>query len=116
MAEENRPVNPIDELRKRRARLYKGGGDRRIAKQHEQGKLTARERLALLFDPDTFQESHLFMKHRCTQFGMEGKEMPGEGVVTGVGAVDGRPAYAVSQDFTVAGGSVGEANAPSGKS
>ncbi|MGB3975544.1 MAG: carboxyl transferase domain-containing protein [bacterium] len=101
----------IEALRQEKARLYKGGGDDRIQKQHEAGKLTARERFALLFDEDSFQETNLFMKHRCTHFGMETKEMPGEGVVTGVGLVDTRPVYAASQDFTVAGGSVGEANA-----
>jgi methylmalonyl-CoA carboxyltransferase large subunit len=99
----------IDRLRKKRGKLLKGGGDKGIAKQHELGKLTARERLALLFDENTFQESQLFMKHRCTSFGMADKEFPGEGVITGYGIVDGRPVYAASQDFTVAGGSVGEA-------
>jgi methylmalonyl-CoA carboxyltransferase 12S subunit len=80
-------------------------------KQHEAGKLTARERLARLFEPDTFQETNLFLRHRSVDFGMAGKELPGEGVVTGYGVVDGRPVYAASQDFTVAGGSVGEAGA-----
>ncbi|MBN2227035.1 MAG: acyl-CoA carboxylase subunit beta [candidate division Zixibacteria bacterium] len=98
----------IDQLRKRREYLIKGGGDKRIAKQHELGKLTARERLALLFEEDTFRESLLHMKHRCAHFGVAGKDFPGEGVVTGHGLVDGRPVYAASQDFTVAGGSVGE--------
>ncbi len=101
----------IKVLREKRTQIYKGGGEERIAKQHEMGKLTARERLALLFDPDTFQESYLFMKHRCTHFGMEKKELPGEGVVVGHGMVDGRPVYVASQDFTVAGGSVGEGTA-----
>jgi methylmalonyl-CoA carboxyltransferase large subunit len=101
----------IEKLLKEKDRLYKGGGEKRIAKQHEKGKLTARERLALMFDGDTFQEMHLFMKHRCTHFGLQGKEFPGEGVVTGYGLVDGRPVYAASQDFTVAGGAVGEATA-----
>ena len=67
--------------------------------------------LSLLFDPDTFQETYLFARHRCVDFGMQGKELPGEGVVTGYGLVAGRPLYAVSQDFTVAGGAVGEATA-----
>ena len=62
-----------------------------------------------MFDGDTFQELHLFIKHRCTHFGLADKEFPGEGVVTGYGLVDGRPVYAASQDFTVAGGAVGEA-------
>ncbi len=103
--------SPIEDLRRRKARLYLGGGKQRIAKQHAQGKRTARERLALLFDADSFQETHLFMQHRCSEFGMQGKEFPGEGVVTGYGLVDGRPIYAASQDFTCAGGAVGEATA-----
>jgi methylmalonyl-CoA carboxyltransferase large subunit len=103
--------NKLQDLLARRKRFYAGGGEARIAKQHEAGKLTARERLALLFDGETFQEQNLFMAHRCTQFGLAGKEMPGEGVVTGYGGVNGRPVYAASQDFTVAGGSVGEIGA-----
>ncbi len=101
----------IEQLKKLSARLVKGGGDGRIHKQHSQGKLTARERLALLFESDTFQESNLHTQHRCTHFGMAQKDLPADGVVTGVGFVDSRPVYAASQDFTVAGGSVGEANA-----
>ncbi|MBU0549926.1 acyl-CoA carboxylase subunit beta [Myxococcota bacterium] len=101
----------IDTLNQRRAALIAGGGPARVEKQHAAGKLTARERLALLFEPDTFQESQLFMRHRATAFGMADQVFPGEGVVTGVGLVDGRPVYAASQDFTVAGGSVGEATA-----
>jgi methylmalonyl-CoA carboxyltransferase large subunit len=101
----------ITDLRERKRRLYQGGGPERTAKQHAAGKRTARERLAQLFDQDTFQETHLFMRHRCTSFGMESKDLPGEGVVTGCGLVDGRPVYAASQDFTVAGGTVGEATA-----
>ena len=101
----------IEDLRRRKAHLYQGGGAKRIAKQHAAGKRTARERLGQLYDPDTFQETHPFMSHRCTDFGMQGKDLPGEGVVTGYGLVDGRPIYAVSQDFTVAGGAVGEATA-----
>jgi methylmalonyl-CoA carboxyltransferase large subunit len=101
----------IEKLRLKKAKLYMGGGEKRIAKQHAAGKRTARERLAQLFDEDTFQETHPFMKHRCVDFGMKDKELPGEGVVTGYGLVDGRPLYAVSQDFTVAGVAVGEATA-----
>ncbi len=104
-------TSKIDELLARRERLYKGGGDERIAKHHAQGKHTARERLGMLLDEDTFQETHLFMKHRCTNFGMAEKEFPGEGVVTGSGLMDERPVYVASQDFTVAGGAVGEATA-----
>lgn len=99
----------IDDLHKRRRKLMAGGGKKRIEKQHELGKLTARERVDLLFEPDTFRESLLFINHRCSNFGMAGKKFPGEGVVTGHGIVEGRPVYVASQDFTVAGGSVGEA-------
>ena len=105
------PSKHLHNLRERTARARLGGGSRRIEKQHAAGKLTARERLALLFDADSFNETDLFRAHRCTDFGMAGKEIPGEGVVTGFGHVDGRPVYAASQDFTASGGSVGEATA-----
>jgi methylmalonyl-CoA carboxyltransferase large subunit len=98
----------IEELRERKRRLYEGGGAERVAKQHAAGKMTARERLAELYDQDTFQETHPFLKHRCTLFGMEGKELPADGVVTGGGSVGGRGVYLASQDFTVAGGAAGE--------
>lgn len=101
----------IEQLLKKREHLLKGGGDKAIEKQHQLGKLTARERLGLLFEENTFRETHLFIKHHCTHFGIKDKEYPGEGVVTGHGVIDGRPVYAASQDFTVAGGSVGEATA-----
>lgn len=93
------------ELDAMRAALHAGGGPERTAKQHEQGKLTARERLALLFDPDSFIEFGLWAKHRCTD--LAGKEFPADGVVTGKGEVGGRPVFAFSQDFTVGGGAVG---------
>jgi methylmalonyl-CoA carboxyltransferase large subunit len=101
----------INQLRKKRAKLIEGGGKERIAKQHALGKLTARERIDLLFEPGTFRESLLFMKHRCTSFDMAGKEFPNEGVITGHGVIGDRPVYVASQDFTVGGGSVGEATA-----
>lgn len=101
----------IKELRELKKRLSLGGGEKRIKAQHEKGKMTARERISTLFDQDTFQEMFLFAKHRATAFGMAGKEMPGEGVVTGAGAVEGRQVFVASQDFTVAGGSVGEMHA-----
>lgn len=88
-----------------------GGGEKRIAKQHEAGKLTARERLELLFDPGSFVEMDAFVKHRGTEFGMAEIEAPGEGVVTGYGTVDGRLVYAFAQDATVMGGSLGEMHA-----
>ncbi len=101
----------IERLQKLRAVAQEGGGPRRIQKQHESGKLTARERLALLFDENTFVELDLFVKHRCTNFGMEALETPAEGVVTGYGYVEGRLVYAYAQDFTVMGGSLGEMHA-----
>ncbi len=101
----------ILQLREERARLYLGGGPERLAKQHAAGKLSARERLALLYDPNTFQEWNLYVRHRSDHPELAGRELPGEGVVTGVGTVAGRHLYAASQDFTVAGGSIGEAGA-----
>jgi len=98
----------ITELNQRKAELRKGGGDARIAKQHKAGKLTARERIDGLVDADSFQELNLFAQHRCNFFGMAGKELPADGVVTGAGAVDGRMVHLASQDFTVAGGAAGE--------
>lgn len=100
--------NKIEELRKRRAHLEGGGGPERIAKHKEQGKLTARERIDNLVDPNSFEELGLFAQHRCTMFGMEGKEMPADGVVTGAAAIDGRLVHLASQDFTVGGGAAGE--------
>ncbi len=104
-------INKIEELRKMKEAVELGGGKKRIEKQHESGKLTARERVHLLFDENTFVELDAFVKHRCTNFGMESVDAPGEGVVTGYGYVDGRLVYAYSQDFTVVGGSLGEMHA-----
>jgi methylmalonyl-CoA carboxyltransferase large subunit len=98
----------VDALRKNRERLEAGGGETRVAKQHEQGKLTSRERLAALVDPGTLEEFGLFSKHRAEHFGMPGKEVPADGVVTGAAAVDGRLVHLASQDFTVMGGTAGE--------
>ncbi len=92
-------------------RLRQGGGKKAIEKQHTGGRQTARERLAKLFDEDSFMETGLFVKHRCTNFGMEKKEVPYEGVVTGFGTINGRLVYAAAQDFTVMGGSLGEMHA-----
>jgi methylmalonyl-CoA carboxyltransferase large subunit len=98
----------IRELQERKEKLYQGGGPDRIAKQHDGGKMTARERIAKVADPDSFQEFGLFAKHRATEFGMAGKEFPADGVVTGAAQVDGRLIHLASQDFTVGGGSAGE--------
>jgi methylmalonyl-CoA decarboxylase alpha subunit len=104
-------INKIEDLRKRKAKIIEAGGKKRVEKQHESGKLTARERMLLLFDENTFVELDAFMKHRCTNFGMELVDAPAEGVVTGYGYVDGRLVYAYAQDFTVVGGSLGEMHA-----
>src|SRR5687768_3734483 len=88
-----------------------GGGDERLKKQHDAGKLTARERIDLLFDPGSFQEVDKLVTHRCLDFGMSDQIVPGDGVVAGQGLVDGRPVYAFAQDFTVFGGSLSETNA-----
>lgn len=104
-------LNKLEDLRNRKAKIQEGGGEKRIAAQHAKGKLTARERINLLFDEGSFVELDAFVKHRCTNFGMEKVDSPGEGVVTGYGLVDGRPVYAYAQDFTVVGGSLGEMHA-----
>jgi methylmalonyl-CoA carboxyltransferase large subunit len=98
----------IDELRSKREHLYQGGGPERLAKQKEQGKLTARERVEALVDAGSFEELGLFAEHRQVDFGMAGKEIPADGVVTGAASVDGRLIHLASQDFTVLGGSAGE--------
>jgi methylmalonyl-CoA decarboxylase alpha subunit len=104
-------INKIEDLRQRKAKIIEAGGTKRVEKQHESGKLTARERMLLLFDENTFVELDAFVKHRCTNFGMESVDAPAEGVVTGYGYVDGRLVYAFAQDFTVVGGSLGEMHA-----
>jgi propionyl-CoA carboxylase beta chain len=88
-----------------------GGGEDRLRRQHDSGKLTARERIDLLFDPVTFQEVDKLVSHRCRDFGMDEQVIPGDGVVAGHGRVDGRPVYAFAQDFSVFGGSLSETNA-----
>jgi propionyl-CoA carboxylase beta chain len=93
----------------RRAEL--GGGEERLRRQRESGKLTARERVDLLFDPGTFEEIDKFVTHRCLDFGMAGQLIPGDGVIAGHGRINGRLAYAFAQDFTVFGGSLSETNA-----
>jgi propionyl-CoA carboxylase beta chain len=101
----------LDEWRRRNAAAEGGGGEERRARQHSEGKLAARERLDLLFDEGTFEEIDKLVEHRCQDFGMAEQRVPGDGVVTGHGRINGRPAYAFAQDFTVFGGSLSEANA-----
>jgi propionyl-CoA carboxylase beta chain len=101
----------LRQLEEKRAAARLGGGERRIAQQHAKGKLTARERLEVLFDAGTFEELDLFVEHRSHDFGMDENKVPGDGVVTGHGLVDGRLVFAFSQDFTVFGGALSEAHA-----
>ena len=101
----------LHELEELRRASEEGGGSERLARQHDKGKLSARERLDVLLDPGTFVELDRFVEHRCTDFGLEDQRYPGDGVVTGYGAVDGRTVYVFSQDFTVFGGSLSEAHA-----
>ena len=96
----------IEKLVERRAKARLGGGEKRIEAQHAKGKLTARERIALLLDEGSFEEYDMFVQHRCTNFGMEKEHPDGDGVVTGCGTVDGRLVYVFAQDFTVSGGSL----------
>jgi acetyl-CoA carboxylase carboxyltransferase component len=99
-----------DDLEARRSEARLGGGERRIARQHAKGKQTARERITKLLDADTFTETGMFVTHRATAFNMDQSHPPGDGVVTGTGKIEGQPVCVFAQDFTVLGGSVGEAH------
>src|SRR6056297_3399052 len=99
----------VEELRERKREAELGGGEDRIEAQHERGKLTARERIEYFLDEDTFNEVDMLREHRSTNFDMDDREMPGDGVVTGYGEVDGRKVFVFAHDFTVMGGSLGEA-------
>ncbi|HLF70403.1 MAG TPA: acyl-CoA carboxylase subunit beta, partial [Actinomycetota bacterium] len=101
----------IEELRKRKLEALEGGGPSAIERQHERGKLTARERLDILLDKDSFVETDMLVRHRASGFGIEDRRPHGDGVVTGWGTIDGRKVFVFSQDFTVFGGSLGEAYA-----
>ncbi|NDD90951.1 methylmalonyl-CoA carboxyltransferase, partial [bacterium] len=101
----------LRELAERETQAEAGGGAERVAKQHQSGKLTARERIDLLLDPGSFVELDKFVTHRCTDFGMQDQKFLGDGVVTGFGTIGGRKVYLYSQDFTVFGGSLSSAHA-----
>jgi methylmalonyl-CoA decarboxylase subunit alpha len=101
----------IRKLEERRAKLLEGGGPKRVAAQHEKGKKTARERITALLDPNSFVEIDAFVEHRCTELGMDEVVAPGEGVTIGYGSIAGRQVFVFAQDFTVIGGSLGEAHA-----
>lgn len=106
-----RAIEKINDLHLRRQKVEQGGGEDKIKKQHESGKMTARERINTLLDEGSFVEIDAFVKHRSTEFDMAATEAPGEGVVTGYGTIDGRLVYIYAQDFTVIGGSLGEMHA-----
>jgi propionyl-CoA carboxylase beta chain len=101
----------IRQLEEKRQLARQGGGKRRIDAQHAKGKLTARERIDLLLDPESFEEWDMFVEHRCGDFGMDKQKVPGDGVVTGYGTINGRLVFVFSQDFTVFGGALSEAHA-----
>lgn len=104
-------ADKLQQLIEKRQKIEEAGGAKRVQKQHDSGKLTARERMNILFDENTFVELDAFVKHRCTNFDMASLDAPAEGVITGYGKVDGRLVYAFAQDFTVVGGSLGEMHA-----
>ena len=102
------PVDAFAELEKRNRAAEEGGGAERIERQHKAGKLTARERIEALLDPESFQETDRLVMHRSIDFGMEHRRIPGDGVITGAGLIEGRPVFVFAQDFTVFGGSLSE--------
>ncbi len=104
-------LKQLEELERRRAAAKLGGGEKRIAAQHAKGRLTARERLDILLDPGSFEELDMYVEHNCTDFGMPETVIPGDGVVTGSGTINGRLVFVFSQDFTVFGGSLSERHA-----
>src|SRR5256885_1119287 len=108
---ESRAASPVAKLDELDARALESGGEERVQKQHEAGKLTARERLELLIDAGTFVESGRFVTHRAVEFGMQDQKILGDGVVTGYGNIDGRKVFVFAQDFTIFGGSLSGANA-----
>ena len=107
----SRQTDGIKVLVERRSKAYLGGGEKRIEAQHAKGKMTARERLAMLLDEGSFEEYDMFKQHRCTNFGMEKTKFDGDGVVTGQGTIGGRQVFVFAQDFTVSGGSLSETQA-----
>ncbi|MGB7431989.1 MAG: carboxyl transferase domain-containing protein, partial [Ahrensia sp.] len=101
-------MHVTEQLEQRRAIARLGGGQKRIDAQHAKGKLTARERLDVFLDEGSFEEFDMFVQHRCTDFGMADNKIPGDGVVTGWGTVNGRKVFVFAKDFTVFGGSLSE--------
>src|SRR6266850_2415297 len=107
MGKQKKTINSrIDRLAEMNRAAELGGGKERLERQKAEGKLTARERIALLLDKDTFEEVDKFVTHRCQDFGMQEQQYPGDGVISGYGRIDGRLVYVFAQDFTVFGGSL----------
>jgi propionyl-CoA carboxylase beta chain len=106
-----RAPHALDVLREKARQADAGGGADRVQRQHAEGKLTARERVGLLLDEGSFEELDKLVEHRCLDFGMADQKIPGDGVVSGYGKIDGRLVYVFAQDFTVFGGSLSETNA-----
>ena len=104
-------LKTLEDLERRRDAARAGGGTVRIAAQHAKGRLTARERLDILLDPGSFEELDMYVEHNCVDFGMPDTVIPGDGVVTGSGTINGRLVFVFSQDFTVFGGSLSERHA-----
>jgi propionyl-CoA carboxylase beta chain len=104
-------MNRLEEVRRRHAAADEGGGPERRERQHREGKLSARERVELLLDPGSFEELDKLVQHRCREFGMDEQVIPGDGLITGYGRIEGRNVYVFAQDFTVFGGSLSESNA-----
>src|SRR5215213_5758965 len=111
MGTSRRMATTIEELEQRREAARMGGGQKRIDAQHAKGRLTARERLSVLLDPGSFEEYDMYVEHNCVDFGMAEQKIPGDGVVTGSGTINGRLVYVFAQDFTVFGGSLSERHA-----
>ena len=104
--------NKIKDVENRRGRLYEAGGAKQVEKQHQAGKLTARERIALLLDPGTFQEIDLWIRPIKTGFSIDKRELPGDAIITGFGEIHGRSFYVISEDITVVGGTFGSGFQP----
>src|SRR6202158_2478255 len=101
-------MSKSEELRRRHEAAEQGGGPERRARQHQEGKLSARERIELLLDENSFEELDKLVTHRCRDFGMEEQSIPGDGFITGYGRIEGRLVYVFAQDFTILGGSLSE--------
>ena len=110
MTKQHTMAERLEQLAEKRAHVHAGGGESKLQKHRDKGKLTARERISALVDDGSFQETGAFRRNRTTTFGMDQADMPADGVVTGSASVMGRPVHLASQDFTVMGGSAGEAH------